>query len=63
MKASKTAMPYPISEETIVQDYCMGCRLRQVASNDQERRDCTDCYTTLRNGMEDVGTIERYKIK
>jgi hypothetical protein len=55
---------YPVSEETIVQEYCIGCRLRQGGYRDRrEAEDCLDCYITLREGMMPVDTLERYKIR
>lgn len=57
------AIPYPVEEEKIIQEYCITCRLRQGGFRGHEGTDCLDCYSVLRNGMVDVANIERYKIR
>lgn len=53
---------YPVSEEEIVQNYCMHCRLLNGAEG-QQQRDCIDCYTALRKGFEDTEKIIKYRMK
>jgi len=55
------AIEYPVDQESIVQTYCIACRLLQGELRGREGTDCIECYSVLRSGMVDVATIERYK--